>query len=197
MTRRRRGVTLILVMLLAAMAACSWQKIPPPPEYAEPAMFPLVVGLEFGDSPSAQQLDSRIATALRDAETFQYMLWPYNPNTPVDGVLSIAIEGAWSESKTQSVTSAIFVGLTLGLLGPVLGTTTTGVHHVDATFTRGDSTVVAYDYTVETKVKRGVSASKDVTMFQANEVQTKKIVGGLLSRLDADRTKITGVEEKP
>jgi hypothetical protein len=118
------------------------------------------------------------------------MIWPYNTNTPVDAVLKLSVEGSWKESKGSTYTSAILVGLTFGLLGPFLGTKTTGSHHVVASLEASGAEIVEYDYQVETKFSTGLTANKDAARFEAIDVQTQKIAVVLTSRLNEDQAKI-------
>lgn len=185
-----RVAVLVLVVAVGLAPGCSWQKIPPPPTYGDTSPIDMVVGVELAESPTSQAYGSRVIERLRDRNVFQYMIWPYNANTPVDAVLKLSVEGSWKESKGSTFTSAILVGLTLGLLGPFLGTKTTGSHHVIASLEASGEEVVAYDYQVETKFSTGLTANKDAARFEAIDVQSQKITVALTSRLNEDRAKI-------
>ena len=150
----------------------------------------MVVGVELAESPTTQAFGFRVIEQLKDKNVFQYIIWPYNANTPVDAVLKLSVEGSWKTSKGSTFTSAILVGLTLGLLGPFLGTQTTGSHHVIASLEASGDEIVGYDYQVETKFSTGLTANKDAAMFEAVGVQSQRITGALASRLNEDRAKI-------
>jgi hypothetical protein len=185
-----RIAVLTLAAVVGLIPGCSWQKIPPPPTYADASPIALIVGVELAQSPATQAYGSGVVEQLKDKNVFQFVIWPFNPNTPVDAVLKLSIDGSWKQSKGQTFTSAILVGLTLGLLGPFLGPKTSGSHHVIASLESSGETIVAYDYHVETKYSTGLSANKDAARFQAVSTQTQKIAVELASRLNADRAKI-------
>jgi len=185
-----RIAVLALAVVVGLVPGCSWQKIPPPPTYADAPPISVVVGVELAESSTTQAYGPGVVEHLKDRNVFQYVIWPFDPSTPVDAVLKLSIEGSWKQSKGQTFTSAILVGLTLGLLGPFLGPKTTGSHHVMSSLEASGETIVAYDYHVETKYSTGLSANKDAARFQAVSAQTQKITVELAGRLNTDRAKI-------
>jgi hypothetical protein len=187
-------VTVALSCLIVLMPGCSWQNVPPPPPYEDATPIPLVVGVMLAESQHGQ-LGPRVIAKLKEMNVFQYVIWPYQPTTPVDAVLHLSIDGAWKTNKGYSITSAVLVGLTLGLLGPFLGPKMTGDHDVEASLVELDDVIVEYEFHVETVVTRGITSSKDVAQFSADESQTQKIAVGLANRLDDDRVKIVGGPE--
>lgn len=186
-------VILPLAVLMAVGPGCSWQKIPPPPTYEPKPPIPLVVGVEIDESHTSQIYGPQVVDRLRDMNVFQYVISPYSASTPVDAVLTLSIEGSWKTKKGSTLTSAILVGLTLGLLGPVLGPKMTGDHHVAASLVESGKPVVGYAYDVHTEIRRGLSADATVLQFKADEHQTQEIAVTLAGRLNDDREKITGV----
>lgn len=180
----RIGV-LALVCLIALLPGCSWTRMPPAPSYDAEQPIPIIVGVEV---PESHAYDSQVITLLKEMNVFQFVIWPYDAKTPVDGVLTLSIKGSWKNSRT--VTSAIVVGLSLGLLGPVVGPKMTGNHDVTASLTQSDSTVVEYQFHVETELTRGLATGKDVVQFEANGLQTKKIATELANRFNSNRDKI-------
>ena len=185
-----RFVMIAMAGLLALTPACSWQKIPPEPEYTTMTPIPMVVGVELDDSAYSLAYGTQAITEIREMKVFQYIIWPYNSGTPVDAVLKLSIDGVWK--TTGGVRSAIFVGLTLGLLGPFLGPKTTGDHNVTAILERDAKAIVNYSFRAETVVSHGLSANEDVVMFKAEALQTRKITVGLATRFNDDRDKISG-----
>ncbi len=193
MTKHRmsyRVVVLVLVAVVGFAPGCSWQKVPPPPELGDVPPIPVIVGVELTESPTTQAYGYRVVEQLQERNVFQYIIWPYNPNTPVDVVLTLSIEGSFEQTKGSTFGYAILVGLTLGLLGPYLGPETTGSHHVIASLEASGEKIVEYDYQVETKYSTGLTANKDAARFQAVNVQSQKITVELTNRLNEDRDKI-------
>jgi len=185
-----RIVVLVLTVVVGLAPGCSWQKVPPPPEHGETTPIPVIVGVELNESPTTQAYGYRVVEQLQERNVFQYIIWPYNPNTPVDVVLKLSVEGSFERTKGSTFGYAILVGLTLGLLGPYLGTETTGSHHVIASLEASGKKIVDYDYQVETKYSTGLTANKDAARFQAVNVQSQKITLELTNRLNEDRDKI-------
>jgi hypothetical protein len=169
--------------------------MPPAPAYDPPQPIPIVVGVELAESPDEQIYGSQVVNLLKEMKVFQYVIWPYNEATPVDAVLRLSITGSWEEGST--VTSAILVGLTLGLLGPFVGPKIKGNHDVTASVVESDNDVVAYSFHVETEVSRGLATNKDVVLFQADGVQIRKIATELAERLNEDREEIAGGSASP
>lgn len=188
--RSIRRVGTVVCCLLMMTAGCSWQRVPPPPSYGSPPPLPLVVGVQLPGEQADEVYGPRVVALLKEMEIFQYVIWPYQPDTPVDAVLELSIHGNWSKNRGSNVVSALLVGLTLGLLGPFLGASISGVHDVDAGLLQADDELVRYSFQIESKVSRGLGSSPEVLLVRAGDLQTRKIAVTLANRLDTDRARI-------
>lgn len=156
------------------LTACTWQRVPPPPEFPRVAPVPLAVGLVVEDGAAASgEYGPLIAKQLREAGLFRQVTYPYRKGDAVEVEVRLSVSGGWTGS---GFAEGICIGATLGVMGALVGPSMKGVHTVVGSFNTLDGVAIAeFTDTVETQVEWGLLADAGEVARAADSLQVQKI----------------------
>jgi len=175
----------IIPLLMLLMAGCTWQKIPPDPEYRAERPIPLRVGiLAPPDSASGFYVPGVVAE-LKTMGLFDGITFPYREGDPVDAVATLSVDGEW---KPSGIGPNVAVWLTLGLASPFIGPSVTGTHAIKAAMISGTEDVGFYSTKVSTTAEWGVMADSNEASAKTNELQIKRLADSLAKAIRENQT---------
>src|SRR5262245_37906769 len=125
---------LLLLAFLSLMApGCTWQRIPPMPDYVTESPIPLKVGVILADNQPSAYYGPDLINEWKEMRLFDGIVYPYREGDAVDAVMDLSVSGGW---KGAGAGKGFIIGLTLGLAGTVMGPSMTGTHDAQSVLNR-------------------------------------------------------------
>jgi len=185
----RRSVNALILFALLVALGCTWQRISPAPLYVRERPIPLRVGVVLAEDRTSEYHGLIILDSWKQVPLFESVTWPYREGDSVDAVLHLSVSGAWKHEETGvALTKGFLIGLSYGLLSPVLGPSVTGTHDIVTTITiKGSTEERKYSAHVETVAEWGILADREKVSRKMDEVHYKKMAGELAQKIMADR----------
>ncbi len=185
---RERKVQIFAALMAAiALSGCAWQRIPASPSFASPSPLPLTVGIQLSSSPASDLYGPKVVKLLKEMRVVDKTVYPYREDDEVDALLGIAIEGGWEGSGAAA---GFVIGLTLGLLSPVVGPSMVGRHDLNATLTNKDDQIASHSAKIVTKVTWGIAGDSNEVAVKADDLQSRKIAVEIAEWLQTNRRHI-------
>lgn len=172
------------------MSGCAWQRIPDAPQYQPTASLPLRVGIELSNSPASMTYGPQIIQELKAWSIFERIVYPYRKDDAVDAVLKMTLSGTWT-ADPANFAKGFIIGLSLFTLSPVIGSSMTGIHDINASLLQKDAEIAKYDVHTETSLEWGLAADTNEVARKAESLQVKKLADGLTTKLKEDWPRIS------
>ncbi len=184
-TNRQVSVRLLVLLIVVGLlvSACSWQKIPPVPEYVKEDPIPLQVGVvvDGQDAPfTAGMVDD-----LKSMRLFDGLVYPYRESDPVDAVMHLSASGTVDASGAAR---GFLIGLSFFTLSPFIGPKLELEHDCRTVFSvpkRGE--VSTYKVHASTEVTFGLAANGAEVGRKTSELQRRRLADELAKAIRADR----------
>lgn len=178
--------SLLLIVLLAVfiLSGCAWQRIPDPPVSVTEPPLPINIGIIIDNNDATSYYGPKVINEIRDINLFNSVVYPYRENDNVDALMKLSINGGW---KGEGAGAGFMIGLTLGLLSPVIGPSMTGTHDISASFSKADKEYGRYSSQAITVVEWGLGADTGDVTNKTDALQTKRLAYGLADKIRADK----------
>jgi len=180
-----------LVIAIILIGGCAWQRIPALPVYNVSNTIPMRVGVELGDTPASFEDGYGVVRKLKEMKIFNEIVFPYEKDNQVDGILKIDISGGWSGAILYDSAKGFLVGLSMGLLSPVMGSTIIGNHDAVITLNKGLIEVARYSVHANTAVDCGIKADLYEVDYKSRCLQQCKLAIEIAKHISADYSRIS------
>lgn len=184
MVRSLRSIT-TLALAISLAPACAWHEVSPRMGRAPTS--------KLGASVALRATDEETAMADLQAISRRFQKWgsakvtfPYREGDPVDVIIDVRLRQTAETHMFANVMSALAVGLTLGLLSPVLGPRLSEVHDVRVSVTRAGQSIGEHHFEMRTDLAFGLGASPQEVTKALDDEQMNRIAKQLFELVAAD-----------
>ncbi|MDD3905379.1 MAG: hypothetical protein PHS46_02485 [Candidatus Omnitrophica bacterium] len=175
------------------ISGCAWQRIPAMPTYNVSKTIPIKVGVVLGDTSASFENGYGVVKNLKEMRVFDEIIFPYEKNNQVDGILKMDINGGWNSSALFESAKGTLIGLSMGTLGMAIGSSGTGTHDAIITLNKGSIEVARYSVHIKTTVECGIKADLSDVDYKAKGLQHRKLAVEIAKHISDDYSRI--VEE--
>jgi hypothetical protein len=188
----RLSAIVLLVLMTFLATACAWREVSPLMSAPPRAQVSAAVAVRPLDRDTAiADLDS-ISKRLQKWHSAGTVFFPYREGDAVDVFLDIRLRQTTETHLFANVLRGVAIGLTLGLLSPVIGANFTEVHDVEIRVTREGHVIGTHHFEVRTDLSIGLGADTHVATRELDEEQMNHIAKQIVQLVQADVAKSTG-----
>jgi hypothetical protein len=148
---------------------------------------------KFGTSVAVRPVDDETAVADLQAISRRFQKWgnpnitfPYREGDPVDVMINVRLRQTADTHMFVNVLSAVAIGLTLGLLSPVLGPHMSEVHDVQIRVTRAGRPIGNHHFEMRTDLSFGLGANPQEVAKALDDEQMNRIAKQVLELVGVD-----------
>jgi hypothetical protein len=178
------GTLRVAAVCAVLLSACSWHRVsprlgPPPSERARQS-----VGLAAADADTSLTDLQAIARHWSSWKSFERVQFPFREGDPVDLVVEVKLRQSVDGHRASNLLKATITGLSLGLLGPVLGPRLTEIHDVRIRCRRAaGAESVPVDFRVGTDLEAGLLANVAAAAKDLDDEQMRRVAAEALRAL--------------
>lgn len=173
-----RSLALACGVLL--LAGCAWHRVEPRLDRAPSPDQGAAVGLVAADDETSLTDLRAIARLWSAWKAFERVTFPFREGDPVELVVELRLRQHVDLHRGANRVKAVALGLTLGLLSPVVGSRVTERHDVTVRCLRGAEVVGPFERTVSTDVVFGIGADPIRVTAALDAEQVKRVASSVL-----------------
>jgi hypothetical protein len=182
-----------IVLLVALSVGCAWVGPVVVPSNTFDDTMQLKVGVVPATDVSMQLYGPKIVEVWKQDRLFNQVTlltresFLYRDPKKLDYIIELGIQGTWVVNKIN-ILEALFIDLTLGLGGTVVGNELSGTNILNAVVvdTKTGNEVASYSIESRTTVDYGIMADPNVVTATADNIQSRKLAILLAERIRVD-----------
>jgi hypothetical protein len=183
-----------LLALCALTSGCAWHEVNP--RMGQPPTA------TFETSVAVRPVDDETAVADLQAISRRFQAWgnakvtfPYRDDDAVDVLINVRLRQTTDSHMFGNVLRAVALGLTLGLLSPVVGPHMSEIHDVQVRSTRAGRSIGEHRFEMRTDLAFGLGADQHKVAKALDDEQMNRIAKQVLELVMADIRKSGKVAE--
>jgi hypothetical protein len=164
------------VVLIGILATgCAWRDVSP--KLASPPTARIAAAaavLPVDDQTAMADLEA-ISKRLRDWGSADVVFFPYREGDTTDLFLNVRLRQSHDQHLLTNVLRGVAIGLTFGLLSPVLGVNFTEIHDVDLQIVRSGHVIGTHHFQMRTDLSMGLGGDSLASAKALDEEQMSRI----------------------
>jgi len=185
MAESRRNLAIAILSFVVLSTGCAWHEVSP--RLGQPPTT------RFGTSVAVRPVDDETAVADLQAISRRFQKWgnsnvtfPYRDGDPVDVLINVRLRQTADTHMFGNVLRAAAIGLTLGLLSPVVGAHMTEIHDVQVRVTRAGRQIGEHRFEMRTDLAFGLGADAHAVAKALDDEQMNRIAKQVLELVAVD-----------
>lgn len=181
----RRNLAIAILPFVVLTTGCAWHEVSP--RLAQPPTT------KFGTSVAVRAVDDETAVADLQAISRRFQKWgnsnvtfPYRDGDPVEVLINVRLRQTADSHTFGNVLRGAAIGLTFGLLSPVVGAHLTEIHDVQVRVTRAGQQIGEHHFEMRTDLEFGLGSDAHAAAKALDDEQMNRIASQVLDLVAAD-----------